>query len=157
MGDGDSLSEENRIRFQDRIHRIPDQETNDQTKAVMFLLSQGIKRIVLVGATGKREDHTLGNISLLMEYQQMGAEVVMLTDYGFFIPATGDKVFAGFPRQQVSVFNFGAAQLRSEGLKYPIYDFHSLWQGTLNEVEHSSFRITVKGSYLVYCTYEPKA
>lgn len=157
VGDGDSLSEENRIRFQDRIHRIPDQETNDQTKAVMFLLSQGIKRIVLVGATGKREDHTLGNISLLMEYQQMGAEVVMLTDYGFFIPATGDKVFAGFPRQQVSVFNFGAAQLRSEGLKYPIYDFHSLWQGTLNEVEHSSFRITAKGSYLVYCTYEPKA
>ena len=116
VGDGDSLSEENRIRFHDRIHHIPDQETNDQTKAVMFLLSQGIKRIVLVGATGKREDHTLGNISLLMEYQQMGAEVVMLTDYGFFIPATGDKVFAGFPRQQVSVFNFGAIQLRSEGL-----------------------------------------
>lgn len=87
VGDGDSLSEENRIRFQDRIHRIPDQETNDQTKAVMFLLSQGIKRIVLIGATGKREDHTLGNISLLMEYQQMGAEVVMLTDYGFsFLP-----------------------------------------------------------------------
>lgn len=92
-----------------------------------------------------------------MEYQQMGAEVVMLTDYGFFIPATGDKVFAGFPRQQVSVFIFGAIQLRSEGLKYPIYDFHSLWQGTLNEVEHSSFRITAKGSYLVYFTYEPKA
>ena len=157
VGDGDSLSEENRIRFHDRIHHIPDQETNDQTKAVMFLLSQGIKRIVLVGATGKREDHTLGNISLLMEYQQMGAEVVMLTDYGFFIPATGGKVFAGFPRQQVSVFNFGAIQFRSEGLKYPIYDFHSLWQGTLNEVEHSSFHITAKGSYLVYCTYEPKA
>ena len=40
VGDGDSLSEENRIRFQDRIHRIPDQETNDQTKAVSFLASQ---------------------------------------------------------------------------------------------------------------------
>ena len=157
VGDGDSLSEENRIRFHDRIHRIPDQETNDQTKAVNFLLAKGKRRIAIIGATGKREDHTLGNISLLMEYQQMGAEVVMLTDYGFFIPATGDKVFAGFPRQQVSVFNFGAIQLRSEGLKYPIYDFHSLWQGTLNEVEHCSFHITAKGSYLVYCTYEPKA
>jgi len=156
IGDGDSLSDENRRKFGHILHRISDQETNDQTKAVMFLLSQGIKRIVLVGATGKREDHTLGNISLLMEYQQMGAEVVMLTDYGFFIPATGDKVFAGFPKQQVSVFNFGAAQLRSEGLKYPIYDFHSLWQGTLNEVIHNDFRIMAKGNYLVYCTYEPK-
>lgn len=83
VGDGDSLSEENRIRFQDRIHRVPDQETNDQTKAVSFLASQGIRRIAILGATGKREDHTLGNISLLMEYQQMGLEVVMLTDYGF--------------------------------------------------------------------------
>ena len=34
VGDGDSLSQENRIKFADRIHYIPDQETNDQTKAV---------------------------------------------------------------------------------------------------------------------------
>ena len=53
VGDGDSLSEENRIRFQDRIHRIPDQETNDQTKAVSFLASQGIRRIAILGATGR--------------------------------------------------------------------------------------------------------
>ena len=52
VGDGDSLSEENRIRFQDRIHRIPDQETNDQTKAVSFLASQGIRRMAFVGARG---------------------------------------------------------------------------------------------------------
>ena len=113
VGDGDSLSEENRIRFQDRIHRISDQETNDQTKAVSFLASQGIRRIAIVGATGKREDHTLGNINLLMEYQQMGLEVVMLTDYGFFAPAADTQTFAGFPHQQVSVFNFDAVQLLS--------------------------------------------
>lgn len=156
VGDGDSLSEENRIRFQDRIHRIPDQETNDQTKAVSFLASQGIRWIAILGATGKREDHTLGNISLLMEYQQMGLEVVMLTDYGFFTPAADTQTFAGFPHQQVSVFNFDAVQLRSEGLKYPIYDFRYWWQGTLNEVEGESFRIMAKGHYLVYRTYEAK-
>lgn len=156
VGDGDSLSEENRIRFHDRIHHVADQETNDQTKAVTFLASQGIRRIVFVGATGKREDHTLGNISLLMEYQRMGLEVAMLTDYGFFVPAADTVDFAGFPRQQVSVFNFDAVQLRSEGLKYPIYDFQYWWQGTLNEVTDSSFRIQAKGHYLVYRTYEPK-
>lgn len=31
VGDGDSLSETNRVRFHDRIHRISEQETNDQT------------------------------------------------------------------------------------------------------------------------------
>ena len=156
VGDGDSLSEENRLRFQDRIYRNPDQETNDQTKAVSFLASRGIRRIAILGATGKREDHTLGNISLLMEYQRVGLEVVMLTDYGFFVPAVDTQEFMGFPRQQVSVFNFDAVDLKSEGLRYPVYDFCYWWQGTLNEVDEDALRNMDKGHYLVYCTYEPK-
>ena len=59
IGDGDSLSPENKERFRTIFHQIDDQETNDQTKAVHFLLDQGKKTIILVGATGKREDHTL--------------------------------------------------------------------------------------------------
>lgn len=36
IGDGDSLSDENRRKFGHILHRISDQETNDQTKAVNF-------------------------------------------------------------------------------------------------------------------------
>ena len=75
IGDGDSLSEENRRKYSHILHYISDQETNDQTKAVNFLLSQGKKNIAIVGATGKREDHTLGNISLLIDYMRTGAHV----------------------------------------------------------------------------------
>ena len=71
IGDGDSLSQENRIKYASLICYNPDQETNDQTKAIQYLLAQGKRRIAIVGATGKREDHTIGNISLLMEYMQM--------------------------------------------------------------------------------------
>ena len=70
IGDGDSLSPENKTRFSDIIHHIADQETNDQTKAVHFLQEKGYRRIAIVGATGKREDHTLGNISLLLDYMK---------------------------------------------------------------------------------------
>ena len=72
IGDGDSISEENRKKYGHLLHRIAEQETNDQTKAVNYLLSQGKRRIAIVGATGKREDHTLGNISLLMDYLPPG-------------------------------------------------------------------------------------
>lgn len=156
VGDGDSLSEENRSRFQSLLYVNPDQETNDQTKAVSWLAARGIRRLALLAATGKREDHTLGNISLLLEYQRMGLEVVLLTDYGYFLPAEGNREFAGFPGQQVSVFNFGATCLKSRGLRYPIYDFTAWWQGTLNEVTGASFSISAEGAYLVYGTYEPK-
>ena len=130
IGDGDSLSEENRRLYADLIHHNPDQETNDQTKAIQFLLSQGKKRIAIVGATGKREDHTIGNISLLMEYMRMGVEVCMYTDYGVFVPCKDTCVFECRPGQQVSIFNFTAKGLKSKGLAYPIYDFTSWWQGS---------------------------
>ena len=46
-----------------------------------------------MGATGKQEDHTLGNISLLIDYMKAGAQVTMLTDHGMFIPASGAELF----------------------------------------------------------------
>ena len=37
IGDGDSLSEKNRMKYASLIHHNPDQETNDQTKAIAYL------------------------------------------------------------------------------------------------------------------------
>lgn len=153
IGDGDSLSEANRLKYTSLLHHNPNQETNDQTKAVQFLLSQGKRRIAIVGATGKREDHTIGNISLLMEYNRMGATVRSYTDYGFFVPCKDTCTFECKEGQQVSIFNFTAKGLKSEGLAYPIYDFTTWWQGTLNTCTGSSFTIEAKGEYLVFINY----
>ena len=150
IGDGDSLSEENRKKYSNLLHHNPDQETNDQTKAVQFLLKQGKRRIAIVGATGKREDHTIGNISLLMEYMRMGAEVRSYTDYGVFIPCKDTYTFKCREGQAVSIFNFTAKGLASEGLAYPIYDFTTWWQGTLNKSTDTSFTIKAEGEYLLF-------
>ena len=153
IGDGDSLSEENRIKYASLIYHNPDQETNDQTKAIQFLLAQGKKRIAIVGATGKREDHTIGNISLLMEYMRMGMDVKSYTDYGVFIPCKGTCSFDCRKGQQVSIFNFTARGLQSKGLAYPIYDFTTWWQGTLNRCTGTSFTIEAEGEYLLFLNY----
>ena len=63
VGDGDSISAENREMFAHLLHIVSEQESNDQTKAVRFLVEKGMQRIAIVGATGKREDHTIGNIT----------------------------------------------------------------------------------------------
>ena len=153
IGDGDSLSEENRLKHASLLHHIPDQETNDQTKAVQYLLAQGKRKIAIVGATGKREDHTIGNVSLLMEYMRMGAVVRSYTDYGVFIPCKDTCTFNCRIGQQVSIFNFTAKNLQSEGLAYPIYDFTSWWQGTLNECTDTKFTIKAEGEYLLFINY----
>ena len=153
VGDCDSVSETIRTHYSAIIRRNPDQETNDQTKAGKYLYEKGIRKIVIIGATGRREDHTLGNISLLIEYLRMGVEARIYTDYGVFIPVKGDCEVSCTPGTQVSIFNFGATGMRSEGLEYPIRDFGSWWQGTLNESVGSHFRIYASGYYLLFLNY----
>lgn len=153
IGDGDSLSDEYRERYASLIHHNPDQETNDQTKAVKYLLERGYDSISIVGATGKREDHTIGNISLLIEYMRMGARVKSYTDYGVFIPCPGTRPFKSQKGQQISIFNFTAKNLSSSGLEYPIYTFTSWWQGTLNNSLGEEFTISADGEYIVFLNY----
>jgi len=68
----------------------------------------------------------------------------------------GKTTFASFPHQQVSVFQIGGKCLESEGLKWELYPFSELWQGTLNEAIEYSFTINSDSTYLVYQTHKPK-
>lgn len=153
IGDCDSLSEDIKASSSDIIHKIDEQEYNDLSKTIKFLASIGKRRIAIVGATGKREDHTLGNISLLIEYMRWGIDVTMYTDHGMFIPCHGDRTFTSTPGQQVSIFSFGATGFHAKGLVYPLHDFTNWWQGTLNECTSDRFTIHAKGDYLVYLNY----
>ena len=153
VGDGDSISAYNRTKYATLLHIVAEQETNDQTKAVRFLLEQGKRRIAIVGATGRREDHTIGNISLLIEYARAGAQVRSFTDHGVFIPCNGDTTLKCRKGQQVSIFAITAKNLSAEGLLYPIYDFTNWWQGTLNECTGEEFTIHAEGRYLLFLNY----
>lgn len=154
VGDGDSLSKEAKSRYADIIRINPDQETNDQTKAVEYLASKGIKEIAIVAATGRREDHTLGNISLLIEYLRKGLNVRIFTDYGLMVACRGNQTFKCPKGSAVSIFGFGTQGMQSEGLAYPIRDFTSWWQGTLNKTTQEVFYITCEGDYIVYIGYD---
>lgn len=151
VGDGDSVPAE----FHNRLIRIDEQEDNDLTKATRYCLQQDWYRIAYLSATGKREDHTLGNISLLMRYfREYGIHGMMFTDYGFFMPVYGHQTFRCFAGQQVSIFNFGCTRIQSERLRWNSYAYEQWWQGTLNEALADTFSIDADGYYMVYQTYE---
>ena len=153
VGDGDSISAENREKFAHLLHIISEQESNDQTKAVRYLLEHDMRRIAIVGATGRREDHTIGNISLLIEYARAGCQVRSFTDHGMFVPCNGTTTHKCRKGQQVSIFSITARDLSAKGLLYPIYDFNNWWQGTLNECTGDEFTIKANGEYLLFINY----
>ena len=163
VGDGDSIPSWAREEYEDIFVQVDEQDDNDLTKATRFCVEKGFRRIVYLGATGRREDHTLGNISLLMRYaREFGIEPLMATNHGWFVPVVGSNQksqathFSSFPGQQVSLFNFGCSRLQTTGLRYDAYPFTSWWQGTLNEAIADSFTVEADGDYLVYRTYEGK-
>lgn len=153
VGDGDSLSDEAKQILSDRFVKIDEQENNDQTKAVLKLIDRGIKSVLILGATGKREDHTLGNISLIADYAESGLDVRMMTDYGMFIPFIGNAEIVLGRGRKISFFNFGATTISSEGLEYPLYCFNKLWQGTLNKSVSDKVKVFNNGTMIAYIPY----
>lgn len=156
VGDLDSLSPQLLERYADRLHRAATQETNDLTKAVELSVALGFRKLVILGATGLREDHTLGNISLLMRYAAL-ASVSMYTDYGYFVPLAQAATLSSFAGQQVSVFSLTpSVPVSFTGLKWDIKDrpLLSWWEGTLNEALGDSFTVSfTDGQLLVYRAY----
>ena len=159
VGDMDSLTYELKERFSDRIYEEKEQETNDLTKAVRWCRTAGYNEIIIIGATGMREDHTIGNISLLAEY--MGEiKVKMVTDYGIFIPINDSCIVDCVAGQQVSIFSMGEdTVISSDGLKYPLKErvLKNWWEATLNEAVADSFRITFSGGpVIIYLNHQNK-
>jgi len=156
IGDLDSISEKIKIEFASSLLFRAEQETNDLTKAVHFCLENNLTDLTILGATGKREDHTLGNISLLVDYAEE-ANVQMLTDNGVFTPLLKSGTLESYPGEQISIFSLNSDTVFTfHDLLFPLKNknLSSLWQGTLNEAKSTSFTVSFeKGKVLVFREY----
>jgi thiamine pyrophosphokinase len=151
VGDLDSLSPGIAERFADRLYKDSDQETNDLTKAVNWCIKQGYKDLIILGATGKREDHTIGNISLLAEYVKE-IKTIMVTDTGIFTAYLETCSVQTFPGQQVSIFSLNPeTEITSYGLRYPLNKMrlHNWWVATLNEATGGTIELRFRGGPLI--------
>lgn len=144
IGDLDSISGELRSRLADRIVHVSEQETNDLSKAFRFCIANGWHDIVVLGATGRREDHTLGNISLLADFSLQAPEILILTDEGEFIALHGPSTVKCAVGQQISIFALDSdTHIYSTNLKYPLDGLapSRWWQATLNEALADEFSL----------------
>lgn len=149
-GDMDTLSAAMQKKYADIIVKEDEQEHNDQTKAVRWALSNldGIESICILGATGGRADHTIGNISLLMEYTRMfdlgDMNLEMVTDKETIFPITDSTEFDCGTGRQVSIFSpDNSLRIKSEGLAYPTEDvvFDNWWKATLNKATQDTVKL----------------
>ncbi len=151
VGDMDSISNDLRRKYQDIIYHFSEQDTNDLMKAINWCSANKIDEITIVGATGERDDHMLGNIFQLPSFAQK-KKLKMLTDYGIFTPLTCSRNFDSYRGQQVSIFSLQAeTTITTVNLRYELTNqkLEFLWKGTLNESMGDSFRIDFQGDALI--------
>ena len=155
VGDMDSLSEKTAERFRDIAVKIDEQETNDQSKAFHYILYHfpDVDTIHILGATGKREDHTIGNLSLLMEYaremrrQDCGrtVSVDIVSDWSTAFAITDSCTLDVGEGRSVSIIcPDNSLNIKSEGLVWPTDNvvFDNLWQATLNRASADRISLT---------------
>lgn len=163
IGDGDSLTAEDKAALGDRWIQVDEQDYNDLHKAMQWATSKYSilnSQFSILGATGKREDHTLGNISYLATFveEYPEADIEMITDYGRLSAFKGRRTFASFPRQQVSLFSMTPhIPVTATDLQWPLKQrcLPTWWEGTLNSALSDSFSVE-GGTIIVFQTFEPK-
>ena len=106
--------------------------------------------IYILGATGQREDHTIGNISLLMEYARtydlegLGVNVEMISDYGSMFAVTDTFEMDCGTGRKVSILSpDNTLRIKSQGLEWPTDDvvFDNWWKATLNRASQDTVRL----------------
>ena len=150
IGDMDTLPASWQKKYADIIIKETEQEHNDQTKAVRWALNNlsGISNIYILGSTGGRADHTIGNLSLLMEYTRMfdleGISIEAVTDEGTIFALNDTAEFDCGIGRSVSIFSPDSTlNIKSSGLEYQTDGvvFDNWWKATLNKASQDNVRL----------------
>ena len=155
VGDGDSLSGADREELGARFVLRPDQDTNDLDKAFRFACeTYPDHAVVILGASGFREDHFLGNVFRLFDFARRTSRPVSLcTDHGVFEVVASERSFACAPGDAVSVFAVDpATHVTSSGLVWPLdgVAFENHFCGTLNRTSGDGFTLNPDRPILVF-------
>lgn len=161
VGDFDSVKNEALSYFKEKgmsdIHALnPEKDDTDSECALQIALDHGADHIIIIGATGTRIDHVLGNISLLGKAMSEGKMAELLDTHNRIrmidneLEIEKNKQYGKY----VSIIPVCKNnKITLEGFKYPLKDYTFEGFNTLgisNEIVDDIAKITVnEGQYIV--------
>ena len=155
IGDLDSFSHTG--DFDGELIRNPDQETNDLEKALELARSLKAVWVDVLGATGKRIDHTLKNLSVLQQFNPFFDTLAFYDDLFYTRILPRDFSIKLPPGHLVSLFPLSGKVegVVTQGLRYPLNGEpleNGRRDGTSNETVHGPVRIQHASGTLLFMT-----
>lgn len=145
IGDLDSV-DINKISKDILIIKDEDQNTNDLEKTLNYCLSKNIRDIILVGATGERDDQNLATILVSLEYiEQLNIEI--LSDLYSIKFVNGKREFETEPMKEVSLISMDKENIiTTQGLKY------NLDKSKLSSATHGISNYSIGENFSISCS-----
>ena len=157
LGDLDSSKKETLEYFRKKgveIRKIEEQETTDFEKALMYAMEFNLNKILIFGASSKRQDHTLNNYSVLKRYyKSLNLKIIDSLFEIFFIK---ESISFKYPKNKsISMMPIPKAEgITTDGLKYALADESlelGVREGTLNTTNKNEVTIKFnKGDLLLF-------
>ncbi|WP_185869634.1 thiamine diphosphokinase [Blattabacterium cuenoti] len=120
-GDFDSILKKD-FPSKGRIFTTYNQKYTDFDKALNILYKKGFFNINVWGASGKEQDHFLGNLSTALKYKKKLSIVFHDKYYFYFFSKKKNIFFFSEKNKKISLFPFPEVNgLKTNGLKYPIH------------------------------------
>lgn len=155
IGDLDSITNATRRYYASvPVIHVARQDSTDLEKALDYLLEQRFRSAAVVGATGDRPDHTMGNFSILVKYHKK--ILLQFIDERCEISVIQKKIrFKTFAGQKISLVPMGKCSgVTTSGLKYPLHNEPlepGVREGTSNEAFARTAAVSVRqGNLLLF-------
>jgi len=145
IGDLDSV-DINKINKSILVIKEEDQNTNDLEKTFNYCLSKNIKNIILVGATGERDDQNLANILISLDYiEQLNIEI--LSDIYSIKFVIGEREFETESKAEVSLISMDKENIiTTKGLRY------DLEKSKLLSATHGISNYSIEKKFSISCS-----
>jgi len=122
---------------------VPDQSKTDLHKALDWCIVNELHEVVILGAMGLREDHSLGNLHILAEFSEK-MNIHFVTDHAMIFYVKGHKTFPSKKGQQISITAIEeVSSITTKCLKFALNNelFPPACNGISNEAEGDEFSI----------------
>ncbi len=148
IGDLDSVTRATRKFFSSTfVIRVVRQDNTDMEKALDYIVAGSLAHeVMIIGATGRRIDHTLGNLAVLTNYMGRLRTIACGDGWHAFPVRSGEQVHASVGTT-VSLIPFGDCRgVTLKGLKYPLRNatVRAAHIAVSNVVKHSPFTISLR-------------
>ncbi|WP_053956950.1 thiamine diphosphokinase [Inediibacterium massiliense] len=166
VGDLDSIDEEVKKYFQEKkviFYKFPkEKDYTDTELAVEYALQKGATEILFLGAIGSRMDHTLANVTLLVDLLKKGIKAKIINEQNEIIATNKNIEIEGEKGEYLSIIPLceKVEGITLKGLKYPLFEATISMGSSIgisNEFKEKKARIEIKKGIILIIKAKDKS